>query len=350
MVKVLVANRAHKIREWVLTTIGNRGYDVIEVDDGNAALTASLQESPNIILLDTDLPEMDGYEVLKRLKENSRMEHTPIILTTGYPTARGESIALRLGALHYIAVPDQRDSLRSAVRLALQEDLSEHDYVSEPDSENSGKIPSYIKTGNDQLDKELDGGIPLQSLSMIQGLSPADKSEYCQMLAYNSLLSGIGVSYFTSLYTVRGLIGNMNSKSTDVLEYVRAKQFGIHQISKLGSNDPDRCDNPERLMLLLGVHIQSVSRQSQVTIVDSFNALAKNCRDTVINKFFTSCWHLCDKNMGTIILAMPSSERVQHIAANVLMARNNLNSMLERGDGTNFEVGPGVGLRVFLAS
>ena len=82
MVKVLVANRAHKIREWVLTTIGNRGYDVIEVDDGNAALTASLQESPNIILLDTDLPEMDGYEVLRRLKEKGIISQiTPKVLT-----------------------------------------------------------------------------------------------------------------------------------------------------------------------------------------------------------------------------------------------------------------------------
>ena len=299
MMKVLVAHRAHKIRDWLVTTVGNEAYKMIEVTDGNAALNASLEEFPNIILLDVELPGMDGFEVLRRLKQSSTTEATPVILTTGSPTAQGESIALRLGAIHYIPVPCPPDTMRSAIRLALGHDRIRNDDGIIPLHSDVEKAPGFIMTGNKLLDQELDGGIPLQSLSMIEGTSFVDKSNFCQYLACASLLNGIGVTYFTSGYSVKGLIGQMESHTPDVMDYVRTEKLSIYPIEKPVSVSPERCENPERLLVLLGVHLDMVSGQSKVTIVDSIHALARQSRETIISKFFTSCWRLCDNKMVT---------------------------------------------------
>ena len=238
MMKVLVAHRAHKIRDWIATTVGNEAYQMIEVTDGNAALNASLQEYPNIIILDADLPGMDGFEVLRRLKQSSTTKSTPVILTTGSPTAKGESNALRLGAIHYIAVPCEPGTLSSAIRLALGHDRIRTDDSINPGPSHVKKAPGFIMTGNNLLDEALDSGIPLQSLSMIEGPSYVDKSSFCQYLACASLVNGIGVTYFTSGYSVTDLIGQMESHSPDVLDYVRTDKLSIHPIEKPISGNP----------------------------------------------------------------------------------------------------------------
>ena len=77
MLKVLVANRSQKIRDWIVTTISPDGYEIIDARDGNVALTQSFQESPDLILVDAEIPGVDGFEVLSKLKKTPQPQLRP---------------------------------------------------------------------------------------------------------------------------------------------------------------------------------------------------------------------------------------------------------------------------------
>ena len=89
-------------------------YRVRIAASGRRALEISAQEpKPDLILLDVMMPEMDGYEVLRRLKENGDTAAIPVIFLTAMDSADGEQKGLERGAVDYIAKP-----IRPAVVLA----------------------------------------------------------------------------------------------------------------------------------------------------------------------------------------------------------------------------------------
>ncbi|HXU91420.1 MAG TPA: sigma-54 dependent transcriptional regulator [Methylomirabilota bacterium] len=93
-------------------------YDVIDVPDGAAALDAVRTSSVDLVLLDIRLPEMDGIEVLERLKALD--EGIEVILVTAVKTVRTAVAAMKLGAFDYVTKPFDEDELLSLVRRALQ--------------------------------------------------------------------------------------------------------------------------------------------------------------------------------------------------------------------------------------
>ena len=349
MLKVLVAHRSQKIRDWIVTTIRPDGYEIIDARDGNVALTQSLQEGPDLILIDAEMPGVDGFEVLSKLKNDSTTSATPVILTTGSPSPKGESNALRLGAVHYIAVPCPPNLLRSAIKLSVRET----GIKTEDGTNGSGSIIprelSIITTGNEALDELLGGGIPLESLSLVKGTTTGTNSALCEQLAFASLQSDLGVTYFTSGHTPSGLVKHMASVGRDVSEYVSKKKLRVHHIDQpTPEGSDDRCEDPERLLILLGVHVEGVSGESKVTIVDSMVELASQARARILKNFFSSCWRLCNVKNGTIIVSIPSSPRLERVAEEELIARKTLGASLS-GATSTFEVQPGVGLVIYPA-
>ena len=348
MVRLLVAHRSQKIRAWIETTVRTTGYEFIHAKDGNGALAQSLQETPDLILMDTEMPGIDGFEVLKKLRQESKTVATPVILTTASPNAKGESSALKLGAIHYMSVPCPSHLLRSAVKLSVREAGIK---IEGEEKGSRSKVPaelSIISTGNQVIDEKLGGGVPLQSLSLVKGASSGTNSILCQQLAYASLQSDLAVTYFTSEENPKGLVKHMASVGRNVSGYVSSKKLRVHPIDKpLPEGNPDRCEDPERLLVLLGIHVESVSEKSKVTILDSIVELASQARERIVRMFFNSCWRLCDTKMATIIVSIPSSPQLERVAAEGLEARKTLNVTLRGGEPTNFEVQSGVGLLIY---
>lgn len=62
--------------------LGNAGYDMIEAMDGRTGLEMAANEMPDLILMDINLPDMDGLAVTNRLKENPQLAHVPVIALT----------------------------------------------------------------------------------------------------------------------------------------------------------------------------------------------------------------------------------------------------------------------------
>jgi diguanylate cyclase (GGDEF)-like protein len=89
----------------LLTNLFSDRFEVRSARDGLTALQMASAKAPDMILLDIMLPDIDGYEVCRRMKREPRTSHIPIIFTTGLEEALDEVKGLELGAVDYIRKP-----------------------------------------------------------------------------------------------------------------------------------------------------------------------------------------------------------------------------------------------------
>jgi PleD family two-component response regulator len=98
----------------------SQGYQVSIAPTGPTALDLCRRELPNIVVLDIQLPEMDGYEVCRRLRENLRTSHIPILFLTQRDERSDRIAGLELGADDYITKPFDIDELKLRVQNAIK--------------------------------------------------------------------------------------------------------------------------------------------------------------------------------------------------------------------------------------
>ena len=336
--------------------------DVIEAHNGHVALELACYEHPDIILLDVMMPIMDGFEVLKRLRENPATEAIPVVMLTALEAVKGELEGISLGATHYITKPWEPGMVESAIRASLREagDVTGGGM--------GGDASTVIRTGNMPLDQTLSGGIPLASLSLVEGLPSGGESVLCQHLTYESLLDGHGVVYYTSEYTAKSLITQMGSLGRDVSDYVREGRLGVYPIEEpTPSGGAEHCEDPERLMALLARNMEGLPRQYKIIIVDSITDLASHGREEAVMSFFSSCKRLSEEGRTIIVVARGyafdekmlnrlevlcdahlnlRAEKIGAKMVKLLEVRKVHNAEISTGNMVSFEVVPGIGLRI----
>lgn len=96
-------------------------YQVIVANCGKKALEICLNQSPDLVLLDINLPDMNGYQVCKALKNNALTKQIPIIFITGYDSEESELKGLEMGAADYFSKPFKMPLVMA--RVAIQVDL-----------------------------------------------------------------------------------------------------------------------------------------------------------------------------------------------------------------------------------
>lgn len=94
--------------------------DMREVTDGATALKSVIENPPDLILLDVGLPDMDGFEVCRRLKKDSRVAEIPVIFLTSHSSPQHEVDGLEAGGIDYITKPINPAILRARVRNHLE--------------------------------------------------------------------------------------------------------------------------------------------------------------------------------------------------------------------------------------
>jgi two-component system phosphate regulon response regulator PhoB len=118
--RILIVEDDEDIMELIAYNLERENYRVIKVESGEAALTKIAKSIPDLILLDLMLPELDGLEVCKQLRADTRTQLVPIIMVT----AKGEEsdivAGLELGADDYITKPFRPKELIARVRSVLR--------------------------------------------------------------------------------------------------------------------------------------------------------------------------------------------------------------------------------------
>jgi len=99
--------------------LAERGYQVRPVPDGELALAAIRAEPPDLILLDIRMPEMDGYEVCRRLKADSQTRDIPVIFISALDETQGKVKAFTMGGVDYITKPFQIEEVLARVQTHL---------------------------------------------------------------------------------------------------------------------------------------------------------------------------------------------------------------------------------------
>ena len=95
-------------------------YDVEIAANGRLGLEMATSNPPDLVLLDITMPEMDGWEVLKRLKDNPSTSMIPVILLTGKVEHESVLQGYKTGADYYIAKPFTRNQLLNGITMFLQ--------------------------------------------------------------------------------------------------------------------------------------------------------------------------------------------------------------------------------------
>jgi DNA-binding NtrC family response regulator len=119
MKKILVIDDEPIVRKSCEKTLTPEGFDVTLAASGKEGLDFLEKETFDIILLDLKMPDMDGIEILKKVKE--RWPSTLVIMITGYSTVETAVQALRLGAFNHIEKPFTPSTLIAAVREAIEQ-------------------------------------------------------------------------------------------------------------------------------------------------------------------------------------------------------------------------------------
>jgi len=103
--KVLLVEDEKNVILGVRTCLDAVGYDVEIVEDGEEALNSVNREHPDLILLDLLLPKVDGFEVLKTLKDKDDTSKIPVIVLTAKAEEEDRQRAMDLGADNYMTKP-----------------------------------------------------------------------------------------------------------------------------------------------------------------------------------------------------------------------------------------------------
>jgi len=103
--KILIVEDEESLLKLESILLTSKGYDVRGVLNGQQALDAIGEERPDLVLLDIMLPEIDGFEVCRRIKENPETRSIPVIMLTAKKSREDMSRGEKVGADWYITKP-----------------------------------------------------------------------------------------------------------------------------------------------------------------------------------------------------------------------------------------------------
>ena len=118
--KILLADDSATVRAIARLELEAAGYDVVEAADGAQALAQALAEPPDVVLLDIEMPVMDGYETVQALKADAATADVPVVFLTGRGDPDDVVRALRLGGHDYLRKPPEPAELLARVNAALR--------------------------------------------------------------------------------------------------------------------------------------------------------------------------------------------------------------------------------------
>ena len=219
-----------------------------------------------------------------------------------------------------------------------------------------------VSTANAEVDKKMGGGIPLGSLTLVEGQSDAGKSVLAQHLCYGSLISDVGVAYYTAENTVKSLLTQMTSLGLDVTDHFLVDRLRVYPI-QISTKEVDS----DLVFKRITQHIEALPEAFKVIVVDSLTNVVTHSAQSNIVDFFVNCKELCDEGRTMVMVvhsyAFDESMLIRirslcdaHLKLRLEEVGERLIKMMEvskvrnaertTGNIISFEVEPGMGMRI----
>lgn len=119
--RILVVEDQEDNRRIVRDLLTSVGYEIIEALTGEEGVQAAETHVPDLILMDIQLPVIDGYEATRRIKANPQLQHIPLIAVTSYALSGDDVKAFEAGCDGYVSKPFSPRALLAKIRELLPE-------------------------------------------------------------------------------------------------------------------------------------------------------------------------------------------------------------------------------------
>ena len=149
--KILIVDDDADIRDVLRLTLAEENYEVLEAEDGEAALKIIYTKAPDLVLVDYKMPKLDGREVCRRVKKDLLLRHLPIIMVTGKGDVNDKVGGLDAGADDYVVKPFEPKELSARIRMVLRR--TQRDLEANPLT----RLPGNVSIIN-ELTKRIESG------------------------------------------------------------------------------------------------------------------------------------------------------------------------------------------------
>ena len=153
-----------------------------------------------------------------------------------------------------------------------------------------------ISTGNDELDKKMGGGIPLRTLTLVEGQPDSGKSVLTQQMVWGSLKNGCTAVVITTENTLKSLVTQMQSLNLDIMDYFLLSRLWIYPI--------DTKKTRQNLTTgILPLLTSCANRGIDMAVIDSLTYYLTHATIEEVLSFFEDCKMLSGKGMGVVCVA-----------------------------------------------
>ncbi len=116
---ILVVEDNELNRDLLKRRLEKRGYKILIAEDGDQGVDVCTTQKPDLILMDVNMPVMDGLEATRRIKSNAETKHIPIIVVTAHTTDKEKEETMKSGCNDFEAKPVEFERLMGKIKVLL---------------------------------------------------------------------------------------------------------------------------------------------------------------------------------------------------------------------------------------
>jgi two-component system cell cycle response regulator DivK len=118
--KILIVDDNEKNRKLLSIVLERGGYEAIEAENGEEAVAITKERIPALVLMDIQLPVMDGIQALKAIQADENIRHIPVLAVTSYAMKGDRERLLGEGFVDYVPKPINKDDLLRIIKITLE--------------------------------------------------------------------------------------------------------------------------------------------------------------------------------------------------------------------------------------
>ena len=117
---ILVVDDFEDTRLLLRTWLQKKGYHVIEAENGNQAVAEAVASQPDLIIMDVEMPELDGLSATRKIRTMASSEELPIVVVSAYGADQFRADALAAGCNEYVSTPFEPDELEKLIKSLIK--------------------------------------------------------------------------------------------------------------------------------------------------------------------------------------------------------------------------------------